>query len=316
MELRPYRDADVEAVVSLWNSSVKGCYATGPLTEERFLSDVAGKCYFEPDGLILAFERGRPVAFAHAGFKSTDWIAPDRRSGTVSMAAVESGHMEAGEAAVAQAIRYLLKRGAKQVEAFTIDFASTPFYNGLYGGEKAGMDEAHPGGWEVLGRCGFRVHYGTVIMTADLTEDTEPLSEFNGMQVRTGPWNSPIAGRDPSQCYGIPENVQRTGLIGSDGNEKAGVSFWHLDRYNESTGERLAVVSHVGSAEELWGTGASLAVQREVHRIVKSEGATRVGLGTGGSNGRAVSFYRKLGYEVIKSAAVFFLDWRRYGDYR
>ena len=316
MELRCYRPGDEEAVVALWNRRVAGCYATGPLTVERFLADVAGKSYFDPEGLILAFQRGSPAAFAHAGFRSDDWIVPDQRLGTISMIAAREGHAAAGASALAEGVRYLLRRGARQVDAFAIDFPNTPFYNGLYGGEKAGMDEDHPGGRDLLERCRFRVSYGTVVMTADLDRDVEEIRELGGMTLRTGPWDCPAAGLSPSRCYGIPERIRRTRLIGPQGEEKAGVTFWHLDRHNEATGNSLAVVSHVHAASDLHGTGAALAVQREVHRILKAEGAARVGLGAGGSNGRAVAFYRKLGYEVVMAAAVFYLDWRYYGEFR
>jgi len=158
-----YTPALIEPIVELWNRRVRGCYATGPLTPEVFLADVAGKAYFDLDGLILAMDDGRPVAFAHAGFKSADWVIPDLRTGTVSMLAVEDGQLDAGVQVLAAAVRYLLRRGAKQVQAFTIDFPNTPFYIGLYGGELAGMDEEHPGGMEVLSRCHFRIGSGAVV---------------------------------------------------------------------------------------------------------------------------------------------------------
>jgi len=114
MKMMTFTPAQVEPIVDLWNRRVCGCYATGPMTPEVFLADVAGKAYFDPYGLILAVDGGRPVAFAHAGFKSTDWVKPDLRTGTVSMLAVEEGQLDAGAQALAAAVRYLLRRGAER----------------------------------------------------------------------------------------------------------------------------------------------------------------------------------------------------------
>ena len=316
MEIRSFHEGDEEAVVSLWNRRVSGCFATGPLTADALTADVVGKRYFEPEGLILAFERGRPVAFAHAGFKSSDSIEPDIRMGTVSMVAVQQDHPAAGEGAVAEAIRHLLRRGARQIEAFMCDFPNVPFYGGLYGGEKAGMDEDHPMGLALMKRCHFNVSVGAVIMTCELEDDLEPAPPLDGLRLNIGPWEGPMKGLAPSECYGIPENTRRASFLDSEGAEKAGITFWHLDRYNRATGDRMAVISHVQAAEDIRGTGAAVALQREVHRIVQSEGAARTSLGAMATNGRAISFYRKLGYKPHKAAYMLHLDWRHYGDYR
>jgi len=315
MHVRTYREGDEEAIVHLWNRRVSGCYATGPLSADTFRADVVGKRYFEPDGLVLAFDGTRPVAFAHAGFRSADWITPDFQTGTVSMVAAEEDALEAGVAVVAQAVRYLFRRGAKQIEAFTIDFPNTPFYNGLYGGEKAGMDEDHPLGLDLMERCRFRISNGAVIMLCEIPE-AEPLPAPDGLELQVGPWDSLLKGRAPNECYGIPEELRRASLRDADGAEKAGITFWRLDRYNQAANDRLAVVSHVGCAPELHGTGAALYLQQSVHDVLRKEGVKRVGLGASARNGRAIGFYRKLGYRPLKTAYLFFLDWREYDRFR
>jgi ribosomal protein S18 acetylase RimI-like enzyme len=201
------------------------------------------------------------------------------------------------------------------VEAFTFDFANTPFYSGLYGGEKAGMDEDHPDGMELLKRCHFKVSTGAVIMVCDLPARIAPVRPPRGLRIRLGPWDCPLASRDPAECYGIPETLRRAMIVDAKGENKGGISFWHLERHNRASDERLAVVSYVGVAPELRGTGAARWLQVEVHRVLRSEGALTVGLGTGGANLRAVAFYAKLGYRPLKSAHSFHLDWNHYKDY-
>jgi GNAT superfamily N-acetyltransferase len=316
MEIRTYRKGDQEAIVELWNRRVAGCFATPPLTAGQFVADVVSKVYFEPEGLVLAFEGQRLRAFVHAGFKSSDYIRPDHRAGTISMVAVDDGAMKAGLACLKTAVRYLFAKGARLVEAFTIDFPKTPFYNGLYGGEKAGMDEDHPLGMELMKRGGFNISNGAVIMTCDLAKAPPVPPMPAGYQIRIGEWDSPMKGLAATACYGIPERIRRADLLDSASAVLGGITFWHLDRYNRASGDHMAVVSHVGLAPTAHGTGAAAALQGEVHRILQSEGATRMGLGTGGGAVQAVRFYRKMGYETIKPAYFFHLDWRQYEEYQ
>jgi GNAT superfamily N-acetyltransferase len=202
------------------------------------------------------------------------------------------------------------------VEAFTIDFPNTPFYNGLYGGEKAGMDEEHPMGVHLMREAGFNISNGAVVMTCDLNRAPAPAKLPDGFKITTGEWDSPMKELDPRECYGIPEKIRRATLADGEGRQLGGITFWHLDRYNKASGERMTVVSHVGVNPEARGTGAAAALQGEVHRILMEEGAEKMGLGTGGRSIQAIRFYRKLGYETIKPAYYFHLDWRRYGDFK
>jgi GNAT superfamily N-acetyltransferase len=316
MHLKTYEPGDEDAIVALWNRHVRGCFATGPITKEIFLADVVGKRYFDPHGLIIAFEGKCPVAFAHAGFLSSDWVKPNPINGTVSLIAADPAYLDAGVQVVNAAVRYLFREGARQVDAFTIDFPNTPFYNGLYGGEKAGMDEDHPLGLEILGRCRFRISSGNVVMVCELPDRAKLPAPPAGLELKVGPWKNVVAEQPPTECYGIPEKIRRALLVDGSGAEKVGITFWHLDRYNQATGDRMAVVSHVGCAQELQGTGAAEFLQRSVHRIMHEEGARQVGLGTGGRSGRAVGFYKKAGYRPLKVAYTFFLDWRSHGGFR
>lgn len=319
MEIRPFRSGDEAAVVTLWNACVAGCFAAGSLTPETFQRDIMGKHYFDPEGLILAFQESKPVAFVHAGFKSSDFVNPNPLQGTISMLAVAKGQEDAGTQALTKAICYLLRRGARQIEAFAIDalFLGAPFYTCLYGAEKAGMDELHPGGQEVLQRCHFHPAMGSVIMHCPLQPEYHPLKTPDGLHLLIEPWNGgglPLD-RNPSETYGIPEPMRRAYLVDSTGARKVRIAFWHLDRYNQSTGDHMAVISAVGADTDMRGTGAAVTLMQEVFRILRSEGATNAALGTTGPNGRAVSYYRKLGYVPLRNAFTYYLDWRYYNDF-
>lgn len=312
METRSYIPGDEDEIVALWSRKVAGCFATGPLTPDMFRTDVVAKRHFEPDGLCLAFDRGRLAAWAHGGFKSADNETPDFRAGTISMIAVAD--IQAGKAALSAALRYLFKRGAKHIAAFTIDFANTPFYNGLYGGEKAGMDETHPNGSETFSLCGFKPASGAVIMTCDLNVPCEIPAQPPGTHLSITPWDSPFSRPLSAQAYGIPEKIRQAELLDESGKALAHLVFWHLDRYNRATGNRMAVVSHVSASAEAQGGGAAAYLQSVVHRQAQTEGARVMALGVGSLNGRAARFYGKIGYSPARNAFQFYLDFNRYGE--
>ncbi|MBI2440344.1 MAG: GNAT family N-acetyltransferase [Lentisphaerae bacterium] len=312
-EIRTYRAGDENEIVALWNQRVAGCFATGPLTVETFRADVVAKHHFEPDGLILAFSGGRLAAWAHAGFKSADNVTPDFRAGTISMLAVAD--VAAGQAAVGAALHYLFKRGAKHAAAFTIDFPNTPFYNGLYGGEKAGMDETHPNGWETLARCGFKPAAGAIIMVCELDGPDALPPAPPGTRLSIAPWNSQFTQPSSARAYGIPEKIRQAEVLDESGKILAHMEFWHLERYNRATGDRMAVVSHVYASDETRGGGTAAFLQAAVHRELRKEGARRMALGAGSLNGRAVRFYQKIGYRPLRNAFQFYLDFQRYGDF-
>jgi GNAT superfamily N-acetyltransferase len=284
-----------------------------------FLSDVVGKQNFDPEGLVLAFRDGAPVAFAHAGFKTLDFVNPNPMTGTVCMLAVGEGEQEVEVAVLAEAVRYLLGKGARQVQAFAMDelFLGVPFYACLYGAEKAGMDELHPHGHEALTRGGFRIGFGSVIMRCMLRDSYPPVRLDGGFRLQIEPWDGgglPLALRH-TECYGIPEPMRRAYLVDEQGARKVRIAFWHLERYNRASGDHAAVISAVGADRGVRGTGAAVTLLQEVLRIVQSEGATSAVQCTLGENGRAVSFYRKLGFEPLRTASTYYLDWRRYGEY-
>ena len=88
------------------------------------------------------------------------------------------------------------------------------------------------------------------------------ISEFGGIW-----WNPKAAADEDSWGYGDrPKTIEAfyerfeglcATLLDGNGEDVGGISFWHLERHNLATGEHKAVVSHVGVAPDLRGTGAA-----------------------------------------------------------
>jgi len=105
-----------------------------------------------------------------------------------------------------------------------------------------------------------------------------------------GDWEGPLKGHAPSASYGIPERIRRARSAIPPARRSRHDLLASRPAYTRASGEHLAVVSHVGVNASVQGSGAAGGLQCEVHRILQSEGARTMGLGTGGASIQAISF--------------------------
>lgn len=142
LRFRPFRNTDPPILADIWRSRGQQRGFLQAVSADVFEQLVFSKPYFDPQGLILAWDDSRPVGFAHAGF------GPGEHGRSVSTdlgvvcllitrpdcdeTAVGSGLLESCEA-------YLAQRGATIVYGGGLR-PLNPFYTGLYGGsELAGV---------------------------------------------------------------------------------------------------------------------------------------------------------------------------------
>jgi len=136
LRFRPFRNTDPPRVTEIWRSRAGDPALWQPVSVDLFEQLVFGKLHFDYEGLILAWDAGRPLGFAHASF------APDAaghgistETGTICVIVVRP---DCDEAAVAAGLldrceAYLRQRGARVVYGGGVGPRS-PFYAGLYGG--------------------------------------------------------------------------------------------------------------------------------------------------------------------------------------
>src|SRR6185369_5804215 len=94
------------------------------------------KPYFDREGLLLAFDAGRPVGLAHAGFASSvDGRSLDLTTGVLCTLGVAPSHRRQGIGSelLRRAEEYLRSKGAREILAGPRAGAN-PFTFGLYGG--------------------------------------------------------------------------------------------------------------------------------------------------------------------------------------
>lgn len=136
---RPFRNTDPPLIAAMWNECLtgRGAYALKIVTAlER---SVFGKPYFDPKGMILAFDDQTPLGFIHAGFgPNNNQSDVDRRLGVISLMAVRPSfrHRGVGREMLRMCETYLRSQGAERILAGPAR-PNNPFYFGLYGGADA-----------------------------------------------------------------------------------------------------------------------------------------------------------------------------------
>ena len=113
---RSFRNTDPPILMALWRSRAGQPGLMDPVSLDLLEQLVFAKLYFEYAGLVLAFQDGSPVGFAHAGFGPNEQLnAVSFDLGVTSIVVV---HPDCPEGEIAAGLldrceQYLRARGAK-----------------------------------------------------------------------------------------------------------------------------------------------------------------------------------------------------------
>jgi len=138
LRYRTFQNTDPPALVAIWRSRAGQPGLMQPVSVDLFERFVFGKVYFDPKGLILAFDDQRPVGFTHAGFgpnEQQDRISTEKGVTCVLIVRPDSPKAEVAEGLLERSEDYLCRRGAKLLYGGAVRPVD-PFYLGLYGGSQ------------------------------------------------------------------------------------------------------------------------------------------------------------------------------------
>jgi GNAT superfamily N-acetyltransferase len=183
---RTFRNVDPPALTAIWRSRGNDRGLMQPVSLDLFEQLVFAKLYFDYQGLILAWDDGRPVGFAHGGFgpnETRDAISTD--SGVICLVLVRPDGAEAEVAAglLERCEDYLLRRGAKVLYGGGI-CPLDPFYLGLYGGSQLpGVLDSDRVARQLYASCGYEEIERTLVLERDLA-NFEAVVDRRQMEIR------------------------------------------------------------------------------------------------------------------------------------
>ncbi len=133
---RPFRNTDPPHLLRIWSACAGKPGLIQPLTLPYLERSVLNKPYFDPKGLILAFQGDRPVGFAHAGFlpqATQGELSRDQGITCMLMVSEECDQPAVADELLTRCEDYLAAGGAQVLYGGSPN-PCHPFYLGLYGG--------------------------------------------------------------------------------------------------------------------------------------------------------------------------------------
>jgi GNAT superfamily N-acetyltransferase len=282
------------------------------MTAELLEQLVLAKPYFDPAGLVLATENGRPIGFAHAGFGPVDDESAISHELGASILVVVAPHPE--EAVIArdlieQSEKYLRGRGARVLYGGGIRPLNA-FYNGLYGGsELPGILDSDAGHQQFFLASGYREIDRTVVMHRELA-DFRPLVDRRQMMVRRRTRVDCIC--DPPlgtwwQACTLANFTRLTYqlLLRDTDQLAASATMIDMDAFSHGWGVRSAGLIDVWVDESMRRQGLGINLVGEVLRQTAEQGFGLIEVQTMQRNTAAIVMYEKLGFRRIDSGIVF-----------
>jgi GNAT superfamily N-acetyltransferase len=240
---RAYRNPDSPAVVEAWNV----CFSGRRVVPVRLATVLEyftfAKPYFDPAGLILAFDGGRPVGMVHAGFGAADdgkWIDP--AVGVICALGVTPSHRRQGVGAelLRRAEDYLRQRGAKELFAGPLA-PRNPFTFGLYGGcNSAGFLASDVTARPFLEKHGYKLAHSAGLFQRPLARAyLPPDPRFPTIRQKYDVIASPYHGAGWwRECtYGPIEAVEYRVQGKQQGPVVARCVLWDMETFAQSWGE-------------------------------------------------------------------------------
>lgn len=276
---------------------------------------VFSKPYFDPAGLIVALEDGRPVGFVHAGFGPNDEgaaLATELGTTYLMMLAGGAPNWDLASELLAQSEAYLRDRGATVLYGGGIR-PLNGFYLGLYGGsELPGVLDTDPVLPEAFRRRGYRSIDRVVIMRRNLADYRLAVTRESRQLRRTvasgesySPpsatwWEACTTGSFERMDFYV-QSIDTSLLLGK-------VSFWDVEPLSTGWGVPTAGMFDLEVNLDTRRKGIATFLLSEAFNRLKNRGIAHVEAQTMQHNTPALALYSKLGFETTGYGEVFRKD--------
>jgi ribosomal protein S18 acetylase RimI-like enzyme len=312
VEYRPFGNSDPPHLVRLWHDCRLGRGAAEGFRTDAFELVNFSQPYFDPQGLIIAWDGEQAVGFVHAGFGTDE--SEDRlvtQTGIICMLMVHGRFRRRGigRALLEHAEEYLRRRGATQLQAGQ-SVRRDPFYFGLYGGARpAGFLKSDTAAEAFFTALGYESGPTIGVYQRNLTMGNDPI-HFKLMAIRRS--TQLIFADQPTSpswwwfCHTGRLDSLRFRLAPKKGGPPiAGVSVVGLDAYIAKWNARAIGLVDVYVRNEDRGKGYGRALLVEVARHMRQELITLAEIHAPDENTIAVGAITGAGFERIDTGVVY-----------
>lgn len=309
---RPFRNSDPPHIAHIWASQPPQRGLAQPLSVAHFEQSLYSKHYFDPNGLILAEQDGKPVGFAHGSFGPNDELSGmSFETGTTQIVMVRPDlwGTDLPDQLLRQTENYLRGRGARVLYAGGIQPLNA-FYLGLYGGsELPGVLLSDTNLQVLLKRNNYHECSRVVVLHRDLVRFRAPVSRNQRKVKREVVFETTYAPETISwweaQVVGNQERI-RFQIIGRRNHKKlASCTFWDIEPLATGWGLRSAGLQDLVVDQTVRRQGYATFLLSESFRELHKRGVTLVEVQTMESNTPAMELYKSLGFAPVDYGIVF-----------
>lgn len=311
-EFRSFRNSDPPELRRIWHRCELGRGAATGFDADVFESVVFSQPYFDPRGLILAEDAGRPIGFLHAGFgANASQSAIDPAAGTICMVMVEPEYRRRGigRELVRRGEEYLRQAGTEVVQAGPSPLRD-PFYFGIYGGSQpAGFLDSDPLAAPFFLALGYGAVSQQVVLQRQLQDKGGPVG-LRLMAIRRTTRLAPPETPTPRSWWwstrtGRLDSLELALLPRSGTETLAAVTVLGLDFYIPRWQQRgIGLMDlHVPEQHRRKGYGQALLV--EVCRRIRDESVTLAEAHISSTDTAANEVFLAAGFEQVDSGTVF-----------
>jgi ribosomal protein S18 acetylase RimI-like enzyme len=312
---RTFRNDDPPRLAQIWNAAFTGRGSvnlrhSGPLEHYVF-----AKSYFDPAGLILAFDDNTPVGFAHGGFgPASGEAALSTDSGVTCAVGVIPSHRRRGIGSelLRRCESYLRERGATTLYAGSMP-PMNPFYFGLYGGsESPGFLVSDPEAEVFLTRHGYRIWDTCLVYQARLGSMLNvPDGRFAGLRLRFDV-RAQQKGRPASwwqACVLGPVDLLEFSLEEKGTNQSvARAAVWEMEGFAQRWSEAALGIVGVEVREDKRRQGLAKYLLAQMLRYLQDQYFTLAEVQTMERNQAAIKLYQCLGFKQVDMGRIYRLD--------
>lgn len=314
---RDFRNFDPPRLLRLWLACELGPAAARPASTDVFELFVYSQQFFDPAGLILAFDGDRLVGFVHAGFGyQADGSGLDRRLGVICaiMVSPDVRRRGIGRELLRRAEEYLHAEGATEVRAGPAPLTD-PYYFGIYGGSRpSGFHLSDPAAEPFFLAGGYEVWERHAVYQRNLTESRDPVNLRLMTVRRQTELTVGDAPPDPTWWWythfgrwdSLGIETLRFWLTLKDGGDLvAGVTVLGLDQYLSHWQTRAVGLVDLHVREDRRGEGFGQALLVEVAKRLRQEFVALAEIHAPESNAPALRAVESAGFERTDTGIVY-----------
>lgn len=309
---RPFRNSDPPRLADIWRDQPPQRGLFQPASAAILEQLVFSRPYFDPDGLILAFEADTAVGFAHAGFGANDEkTGISTEDGTTYQLMLRGAHRSdaLADELLSRAESYLRQRGARVIYGGGIRPLDA-FYLGLYGGsELPGVLATDPVFGAACLRNGYREVERVIVIQLDLADYRPPVTRTQRQLRRELAIHEVYA--PPAGCWwesctlGDSERLRLSLTAVGSKEPLASVDFWDIEPLASSWGVPTVGMLNLEVAATRRRKGIATFLLGEAFSRLRNRGVVRVEAQTMQSNEPALALYERLGFTRVDEGVVY-----------